>query len=173
MRDRRAFESARRRTLAELAGRTVWCAGGAAAEALRRRLHWAVDAGIEALPLRLPEAEDLVDDVRPDDIVVVHDPLTEARAEAIRARGAHAVWHVVAPREPLAAIDAYVMTGRTADEALIVVAVMPRAGIVAAKEIQGTYRDVGWTSLLADVVRTDRDECVGGTLHARPAVAPR
>jgi hypothetical protein len=173
MRDLRAFESARTRTLAELAGRTVWCAGGVAAEALRRRLHWAVDAGIEALPLRLPAAEDLVDDVRPDDIVVVHDPLTAAGAEAIRERGAHAVWHVLAPREPAPAIDAYVMTGRTGDGAQILLAVMPRAGIVAAKEIQGGYRDVGWTSLLAHVVRTDRDECVGGTLHARPAVAPR
>jgi hypothetical protein len=173
-RDLRAFESARNRTLAELAGRTVWCVGGAAAQRLRRRLQWAVDAGIESLPLRLPEAEDLVEDVRQDDIVVVHHPLTAARADAIRERGAHAVWHVVAPREPAPAIDAYLMTGRTADGAQIVAAVMPRAGIVAAKEIQGgSYRDVGWTSLLADVVRTDRDECVGGTLHARPAVAPR
>lgn len=52
-RELRALDSARRRTLAELAGRTVWCAGGAAADALRRRLRWAVDAGLEALPLRL------------------------------------------------------------------------------------------------------------------------
>jgi hypothetical protein len=35
------------------------------------------------------------------------------------------------------------------------------------------YRDIGWSSLLADVVATDREECVGGTLHPRPAVPAR
>lgn len=112
--------------------------------------------------------------MRPDDIVVVNSPLTSARADAIRERGAHAVWHVLAPREPTPAIDAYVMTGGAADGAQILPAAMPRAGIVAAKEIQsGGYRDIGWTSLFADIVRTDREECVGGTPRARPAVAPR
>jgi trehalose synthase len=32
--------------------------------------------------------------VGPDDVVVVHDPLTAALAQAIRGRGAHVVWHV-------------------------------------------------------------------------------
>ena len=101
-------------------------------------------------------------------------PLTAAPADAIRQRGAHAVWQVMSPREPAPAIDAYLVTGRTADGAHVVAALMPGAGIVIAKEMRGaTYRDVGWCSLLADVVRTDREECVGGTLHARPAVAPR
>ena len=66
------------------------------------------------------------------------------------------------------------MTGTTADGAQIVAALVPGAGVTFAKEMRGsTYRDVGWCSLLADIVRTDREECVGGTLHARPAVAPR
>jgi hypothetical protein len=173
-RDTRAFDSARRRTLAELAGRTVWCAGGASAWRLREHLGWADGDGVAAAWLRVPDGEDLVADMRLDDIVVLHHPLTAAVAEPIRDRGAHAVWHVIAPTVPAPAIDAYVMTRRTVDGAQVVAALMPRAGIVAAKEIRGVpYGDVGWSSLLADVVRTDREECVGGTLHARPAVAPR
>ena len=122
----------------------------------------------------LDDGTDLAADVRPDDIVVLHHPLTARRADAIRQRGAHAVWHVIQARGPAPAIDAYLTTGRTADGARVVAALIPGAGVVIAKEIRGaTYRDVGWCSLLADVVRTDRGECVGGTLHARPAVAPR
>ena len=120
------------------------------------------------------ENADLPADVRPDDVVVLHDPLTADPADAIRQRGAHAVWHVMSPHEPAPAIDAYVVTGRTPDGAQVVAALMPGTGIVIAKEMRGAgYRDVGWASVLADVVRTDREECVGGTLHARPAVAPR
>jgi hypothetical protein len=53
-------------------------------------------------------------------------------------------------------------------------AVIPCAGIVAIKTVRGTdYRDIGWSSLLADVVARDREECVGGTLHPRPSVAAR
>jgi hypothetical protein len=33
--------------------------------------------------------------------------------------------------------------------------------------------DLAWASALADVVVGDRDERVGGTRHARPAVAVR
>jgi hypothetical protein len=51
---------------------------------------------------------------------------------------------------------------------------MPRAGILAVKEMRGDpYRDVGWTGVLADVARIDREECVGGTLQARPTIAAR
>jgi hypothetical protein len=43
---------------------------------------------------------------------------------------------------------------------------------VALKEMRGNpYRELGWGSLLADVVRADRDECVGGTLRPRPLAA--
>jgi hypothetical protein len=181
-RDARAFDSARKRILAELAGRTVWCASApradsAAARRLREHLQWADDDGVAAQWLPVPESrssEDAVADVRPDDIVVLHDPLTAAPAEAIRQRGAHAVWLLISPHAPAPAIDAYVVTGRTPDGALVVAAVMPCAGIVSAKEMRGgSYRDVGWGSVLADVVARDREECVGGTLHARPAIAPR
>jgi hypothetical protein len=173
-RDARAFDSARRRALTELAGRTVWCVGGAFAWRLRTHLEWAGDNGVAAAWLQVREGEDLVADVRRGDIVVLDDSRTATPAQAIRERGAHAIWRVIAPREPAPAIDAYVMTGRTADGVQIAAALMPGTGIVTAKEMRGVmYRDVGWSSLLADVVRTDREECVGGTLHARPAVAPR
>jgi hypothetical protein len=50
-------------------------------------------------------------------------------------------------------------------------AVMPSADLVTVKAEPDT--ELGWTSVLADVVRGDRDETVGGTLHPRPAVAAR
>ena len=179
-RDARALDTARKRIAADLAGRTVWCAsahseGGAAARQLRGYFQWTDE--VAAAWCELPDADDagsLVADVRPDDIVVLHDPLTAAPAEAIRARGAHAVWQVGAPRDRAPAVDAYVIAARTPDGGYLVAALMPRAGIVAAKEVRSdAYRDVGWSSLLADVVRSDRSECVGGTLHARPTVAAR
>jgi hypothetical protein len=179
-RDARAFDSARKRIVAALAGRTVWCAtavraGSAPARRLCEHLAWAGDDGVATAWLPLPEApRDLAGNVRAGDIVVLHHPLTAEPAEAIRERGAHAVWQLIAPRERSPGVDAYVVTGRTADGAHVVAALMPSAGIVSAKQMRGpAYRDVGWSSLLADIVQTDREECVGGTLHARPAIAPR
>jgi hypothetical protein len=181
-RDARALDSARKRIVTDLAGRTVWCAsahseGGAAARRLRGYLAWAGGDGVGAAWCEVPDTGDagnLVAEVHPDDIVVLHDPLTAAPAEAIRARGAHVVWEVSAPRDRAPAVDAYVMAARTPGGGYLVAALMPWAGIMAAKEVgSDAYRDVGWSSLLADVVRSDRSECVGGTLHARPTVAPR
>jgi hypothetical protein len=132
-------------------------------------------------------------DVRADDVVVLHDPLTALFAQAIRERGAFAVWHVsvtaAAPEEAATAalgflrrftagMDAYVATsaGR-------LTAAVPAAGVVAAKEVEmpaapgdpaaGPYESLGWSGLLADVVQGRHGECVGGTLHVRPVVAAR
>jgi hypothetical protein len=181
-RDARVLESARKRMLAELAGRTVWCASGhgpgrADARRLRAHLRSAGDEGVAARRLHVPEPPheaDAIAGVQPGDIVVLHAPLTATPAEAIRQRGAHAVWQVSLPRDLAPAVDAYVVTGRTADGAYVVAAFLPSAGIMTAKQAIGaTYHDFGWCSLLADVVRRDREECVGGTLHARPAIAAR
>jgi hypothetical protein len=119
--------------------------------------------------------------VRPGDVVVMHDPLTALLAEAVRERGAHAVWHVhVDPAAParsaldflqphVAGVDAYVIT-----RAGHVAALIPSVSVVVEKEIrEDTYAGDGWSSALADVVGADRDERVGGTLHARPVVAVR
>jgi hypothetical protein len=182
-REARALALARDRMAADLAGRTIWCAssvdeGGASARRLRAHLAWVDENGVATAWLCLtdPDAtDDLVAGVRPDDIVVLIDSPTAEPAEAIRARGAHAVWQVTAPRPRTAAVDAYVVAARAPDGAQLIAALMPGAGIVAAKELRGDARSQhdGWTSLLADVVRTDRDEAVGGTLHARPTVPAR
>ena len=51
-------------------------------------------------------------------------------------------------------------------------------GILSAKEMDvgaadDSYEQLGWTSLFGDIVREDRAERVGGTVAARPSVAPR
>jgi hypothetical protein len=82
-----------------------------------------------------------------------------------------------------AGIDAYVTAwSPPAERPGVVVeriaAVMPHADTVAAKDIpaamaSGEPRLLAWSTVLADVVRGDRDETVGGTLHARPSVPVR
>ena len=173
-RDARAYEWTRRRTLDALAGRTVWCAD----PRLRGYLRWVGESGVTAFALEMPEhyesADVVVPRVRAADIVVLNAPPTHALARAIRDRGAHALWQIDSLRDRADGIDAYVLTGRAADGAQIVAAIMPSAGLVALKEMRGDpYRELGWGSLLADVVRADRDECVGGTLRPRPLVAAR
>lgn len=141
----------------------------------------------------MQHGEDLLgNDVRPGDVVVLHDPLTAALAQAIRERGAHAVWHVrteAPPREDEAdqaraflrpytsALDAYVMEWSDPSGAAYrverIAALMPSADRMAEKDVGAGHTDVGWRSLLADVVQADREERVGGRLHARPAVAVR
>jgi hypothetical protein len=120
--------------------------------------------------------------VHEDDVVLLHDALTALLAEAVRERGAHAVWcvSVAAParsgpgareawrflRSLTTGVDAYVTRwGRG------LAAVMPSADLVTARAEPDTK--LGWIGVLADVVRGDRDETVGGTRHPRPAVAAR
>jgi hypothetical protein len=126
--------------------------------------------------------------VMADDVVVLGDPLTAMLAEALRERGAHVVARLRI--EPSAAdawsfvhgltscMDAYLVVtpahGRGPVET--VAAVLPCPGLVAEKEFAAASeqsRDIGWGAALAEVVRGDRDEVVGGRLHPRPAVAAR
>jgi hypothetical protein len=134
----------------------------------------------------------------PGDVVVLHDALAAALAEAVRERGAHAVWDIslgAAPahgavgaaweflRRHTAPIDAFVMSwtepGEGGAPVERIAAAMPSAGVVATKEIVAEGADAerlhnrGWSALLADIVHGDRGECVGGTLHARPTVPAR
>lgn len=138
------------------------------------------------------------DAIGPGDIVVLHDALTAALAEAARGRGAHVVWAVplgaargaaavAAVRDVLRpharAIDAMVMSWTDSGDRPRgmehIGAAMPSPGLLAAKEIAATGAEAqalhnrGWSTLLADIVDRDRGECVGGTLHARPAVPAR
>jgi hypothetical protein len=119
--------------------------------------------------------------VAADDIVLLADTVSSFLAQAVREHGAHAVWCVTLPAAPPAAVareaweflrpytggvDAYVARWSAG-----VAATMPRADVVSVKpELEG---DLAWRSLLADVVRDDRAESVGGTLRPRPAVAAR
>jgi hypothetical protein len=173
----RAFAYARARTLDELAGRTVWLAAqSAAAQRLRDHLAWAGD-DVAAAWFGSPDPavdDDLAADVQPDDIVVLHDPVTAAPAEALRQRGAHVIVQRAGLPTPAPAVNAYLISGTTRDGAVVVAAAIPCAGIVTAKETRGAgYRDVGWGCLLSDIVMWDREDCVGGRLQPCPAVAAR
>jgi trehalose synthase len=136
------------------------------------------------------------DRVCPGDVVVAHDVLSAALFEAVRDRGAHAVWRIRIPgrwintaRQALEfvghftpGIDAYLLSwversarGQTVER---VAAAMPSAGIVATKEFPARFpasepRRLAWRMALAEIVRGDRDEAVGGTLQPRPTVAAR
>lgn len=133
------------------------------------------------------------DKVTAGDVVVLHDPIAAALAPAIRERGAHAIWRTSIGRWEANAsaawrflhrsspgLDAYVTawrSGPTAPRAHAgVAAYIAAAGVVSAKQVDGPgsdYEEIGWATLLADVVRDDRTERVGGTVHARPSVAAR
>jgi hypothetical protein len=81
-------------------------------------------------------------------------------------------------RAHASAIDAYLTTWtEPAGRGLRlrrVAALMPSPGLVSAKEIDSDQpQGLGWGSALADVVHSSRGDRVGGTLHARPAVASR
>ena len=134
--------------------------------------------------------------VRPDDVVIAHDAHTLRLSEAVREHGGHAVFRFRAGFVPTASaqaalellaempacIDAYLLSwqedhghGEVVER---VVAAMPAAGIIAAKEfalgVPGEDpRPLAWRMAVAEVVRTDRQEAVGGMLHAKPAVAAR
>lgn len=132
--------------------------------------------------------EDMLGDtVVSGDVVVLHDPLTTLLGRAARERGAHVMWRLPAVsgrrgavgagawsfmRRYTAAPDAYVATSSGPDLHRIV-AIVPCRGLVAAKEVDADQHDVGWSSMVADVIQADRDETVGGIFHARPTVAVR
>jgi hypothetical protein len=131
------------------------------------------------------------------DVVVAHDALSALQIEAVRERGAHAIWRVrlggsastSGARQVLELVrrftprvDAYVITwqelGPHGEAFESVAAAMPSAGILASKEFPSRSADIqprrlAWRMALAEIVRSDRGECVGGTLQPRPTVAAR
>jgi hypothetical protein len=185
-RARRAHTRARERAVDRLAGRTVWCAG-----ALPRGLTSPLDVeGGEQLRVAARRLESMLDEgpagVRAEDVVVLHDPLSAALVQAVRERGAHALWHLrmgAGPRgaqsqEAWTFVSAYLLSwstrGRSGGAERRIAAFVPSSGGGFAKELAGSAPDgLGWASLLADVLEHDRLECVGGTIHVRPVVAAR
>jgi hypothetical protein len=129
------------------------------------------------------------DGVRPEDVVVLHDALTTVLVEAIRERGAHAVWHVrvqagrhAAVEQALeflrgytAGVGAYVLTWTEPAGDHDIAALIPSLGVLTAKRTDrgAGAQELAWGSVLAEIVHADREEMVGGRLHARPAVAAR
>jgi hypothetical protein len=139
--------------------------------------------------------ESLVGDgVRADDVVVLYDALTTVLVQAIRERGAHAVWHVrIPPGEHAAAVDdalgflhdytngvgAYVLSwteraGAGPAEHRIA-ALIPALGVVSDKHAapEPAADELAWGCVLGEIVHADRGEMVGGRMHARPTVAAR
>jgi hypothetical protein len=134
-------------------------------------------------------------EVRPGDVVVVHDSVAALAAQALRARGAHVVWRLASGSgrgagTPAAAVetlsgytgdvDAYISSAvrRLPNGRLVrhVAAFMPGADVLAAKEVvddPDQSEVLGWRAALADVVTDDHADHVGGRLHVRPAVAVR
>lgn len=178
-RDTRRLDLASRRTVDELAGRTVWSvsclpAGRESADQLMHRLSWTSAGGVATSRIELAADVEVVEltGVMPEDLVVLHDTRAAALAQQARERRAHVVSRT-GPTGPPAGhpspVDAYLMAWRRR-----VAALMPAPALMRLKEMeQSTYDHLGWGSLLADVVHSDRDERVGGTLHPRPTVAPR
>jgi hypothetical protein len=186
----RRLEGAGSRAVDHLAGRTVWCAGTApagrdAALALQDCLLWAGDGGVESSTLGIDALADA--DLRPDDVVVVHDRLAAALAHAIRERGAHLVVRIeqrfaaADDDELVSAVDAYLATWLAPQRGLRVeriAAVVPCSGAVATLDVAPgpaaeRRHDLGWSSALRAAVASDRADAVGGTRHARPRVASR
>jgi hypothetical protein len=155
----------------------------------------AVDPPDSAAASRSPDAM-LGGEVSAGDVVVMHDAPTLALAEAVRERGLHAICHARAAQPPGArraaiagafrhmqvdAVDAFVLSWKQPGERGApverVAAILPKAGLVVVKDaaIGDSARSIAlaWISVLGDVVEDDRDDRVGGTLHARPLVAGR
>ncbi len=154
-------------------------------------------AEVEACARAAMGADELIGEaVELDDVVVVHDTLGAIALPAVRERGAHAVWRLRVARTsgPAAlraldflqrftpGIDAYVLSwldrGPHGEVVESVGAAMPSAGLLAAKEFPTRFtgeqpRRLAWTMALAEIVRSDRGECVGGTLHPCPTVPAR
>jgi hypothetical protein len=162
--------------------------GGEAPRRSAERLDAALHGAATALTPARDAARELAagelhgaDVVRRDDVVVMHDALSAALTQPLRERGAHAVWYVSDGttavvwellRSHAAAIDAYVVSwdergGRH------LAAFLPALDRVAQKDLGPGAEDVGWSTLLAAVVRDDRADRVGGARRSRPVVAAR
>jgi hypothetical protein len=156
-----------------------------AADALEHRLGGILDQGVapRRTLLQLPEP-------------LVAPAIRERGAHAVwrtsigRWEGnAAAAWSFLHDSRP--ALDAYVTAWRSgstpgpgragAQRRSGIAAYIGASAVVSAKEVDTSgaggsgsgYEEIGWTTLLADVVRGDRAERVGGTVHARPSVAAR
>jgi hypothetical protein len=177
--------------------------GGEALSSLAQRLDRALTSGtsdVASADLLMRSAvrgDELAGaEIRAGDVVIAHDPLSVMVAEAVRERGAHALWNVRVGAEVATAggpvlelmrritssVDAYVLAWRErswrGQVTECVAAAIPAAAIVVAKQFPAVLdlenpRRLAWRMTVAETVRGDREECVGGRLHPKPVVAAR
>jgi hypothetical protein len=184
----RHLEGAGSRAADLLGGRTVWCAttlpaGRDAALALCDCLLWALGREVAASTLDTDALGD--EQLGPDDVVVLHDPLTAALAELIRERGPHVVGRIEArptgDRVLPAAMDAYLTSWPARQRGLRIeriACLVPSSGTVATVDVAPgpaaeRRHDLGWSSAVAAAVAADRADTVGGTRRTRPGVPVR
>lgn len=195
----RVLELARSRALEQLAGRRTWVIGASPGDPLRLARSRSAE-GDDALTMqRIPSVTDeslqalIAVHVRAGDILVIRDVAAIGLSRMARECGAHVIWDRrlpprrsgstvpgPPPRRQAPALDAWLTAwttgGRRAPRRLA--AFIGAPDILSAKEMgvgwaDGSYEELGWRSLLGDIVREDRAERVGGTVAARPSVAPR
>jgi hypothetical protein len=199
-REARALERLARSAADGLGDRAIWLVDPPLPSGARapRRVHVPTRPPEGPPSAERIEDEDLLAGGRltGDDLVLLRGRLALTLAPAIREHGAHTILLASdagrlarqAAEEPSGlpaggthALDAYVVSWhgpRRPGGAVTVAAFVPSAELLAARQIalgrQPSRRaHLAWSSLLADVVGTDRHDCVGGTIHARPAVAGR
>jgi len=124
-----------------------------------------------------------------DDVVILEGWAAAALAPTLRDHGTHVVIRTEAGRPELApvspidttCIDAYLVVTRTVGRVSVdrVTAFIPACRLAVEKDAPAAdvmpahLRGIGWSAAVAEVVRSDREETVGGTLHPRPSVAAR
>jgi hypothetical protein len=163
----RARESEWRRAVDAIAERAVWCL--TALDGGRTVVRRARSLDLATRERELGPALEGIAAVARDDVVVLHDPFAVGVAEAIRERGAHALLRPSAPATALPPADAYLVEWSPAR----IAAVIPAVRLIDAKQLDSASRSLAWNCLLADIVRSDREETVGGVFHPRPTIGAR
>jgi hypothetical protein len=130
-----------------------------------------------------------LDAMTADDVVILDDWAAAALAPTLRDHGTHVVIRTDAGRRELvpvspvdsACIDAYLVVSRTGGRVGVdrVTAFIPACRLAVEKvspavgAMPAHLRGIEWSAAVAEVVRSDREETVGGTLQPRPSVAAR
>jgi hypothetical protein len=193
----RILELVRERAAEQLAGRHTWVIDADSrgpTQLSQLRLDEELPT-MQQIPSQMAESLPVLIavHVRAGDVVVVRDRAAIGVGGLVRECGAHVIWDRrvqtprlgsagdLPPRRPEGpALDAWVMAWNAANRRgpRSLAAFIGASGVLSAKEMDAGapddgYEKLGFRSLLADIVRQDRAERVGGTVSARPFVAAR
>jgi hypothetical protein len=196
----RMLELVRDRAVEQLAGRRTWVidpGSSGPTQEPQPRLGEGDEDVLTMLRIPTQAAESLsaliAVYVRTGDVVVIRDRTAIGLGRLVRECGAHVIWDRRVPsrrpgsvgdlpprRTEAPTLDAWLTAWSTANGGAPrgLAAFIGAPGILSAKEMgagapDDSYAQLGWRSLLADIVREDRAERVGGTVAARPFVAAR